>query len=763
VNHKINKVLLIDDEPDILDFYDVFFQSLGIRATMCDNAKKAAEQLRSQDFDLVISDIHMPKKTGIALMEEMRQELDHLPRWFFVSAHASPEMVEKACALGAIDVLTKPFDIDDLKLVIERAQNQISDPLHEVMDVVQSVSGVQLGKDKKKLVETRLLRRSRLLGLKTAAEYLTFFKEHRKDEVKELISIVTTHTTEFFREPDHFDYLYDRVFPLLLKEREVTFWSAASSTGPEIYSIAIAWCEFLAERGMKLESGPRVKFIATDIDFASLETAAKGIYAEKWLVNVNEKLKAKYFDVGEGNLKGLVKIKDFIHQRCQFEQKNLLSNTFPYKNVDVIFLRNVLIYFKPKDIESIVTQLEASLKSNGILFIGHSESLSNLNTPYKLIGNSVYQSKRSVISLIPEVSTITKSGKIRVLIVDDSLTIRRMITKILNEDPAFEIAGEAVNPIEADKFLKNNSIDVMTLDVHMPEMDGVTYLENLKQRQVDFQIVMVSSTSYDDAVGALRCFDLGAVDYIEKPQNMNLGSESERIRTVLKSAMLSKKSKINQKNIVRSEKSVQAVQYGRKGSKDLILIGASTGGVHAIRDVVIQFPEVTPPILIVQHIPEHFSKAFAKRLNDLCKIKVVEAVNGEIAESSTAYIAPGNRQLGVKREGSHFRLHVTDDPPMSRHKPSVDYLFESVAKEMDKSWDIVACILTGMGSDGANGMKQLKDKGVHTIAQNEETCVVFGMPQKAIEKGGIIEILPLTSIPYHIFKAFGQTYSSKAV
>jgi two-component system chemotaxis response regulator CheB len=162
----------------------------------------------------------------------------------------------------------------------------------------------------------------------------------------------------------------------------------------------------------------------------------------------------------------------------------------------------------------------------------------------------------------------------------------------------------------------------------------------------------------------------------------------------------------------------------------------------------------------VQHIPEHFSKAFAKRLNDLCKIKVVEATNGEIVEPSTAYIAPGGRQMGVKREGSGFRIKIVDDPPMSRHKPSVDYLFESVATEMDKSCDIVACILTGMGDDGARGMRLLKERGVHTIAQNEDTCVVFGMPQKAIEKGGVIETIPLISIPYHIFKSFGQSYSA---
>jgi two-component system chemotaxis response regulator CheB len=767
---KVALVLVLEDEVELHEFYDYYFKELGIKVMMAVSPAKAEPLLMQYQFDMVISDIQMPKKNGIQFLQEMREKLSPLPRWFFVTADVSPETMERACALGAIDVLIKPLDLDLLKSLIERAENQNENPLHEVMDLVQSISGVQLGKEKKKLVETRLLRRSRLLGLKGVEEYIEYFKKNRKDEVRELISIVTTHTTEFFREPDHFDFLFERIFPKLLKEQQITIWSAACSSGQEVFSLAIAWCEFLKSRGLTLERGPRIEFLGTDIDFSTLEHASKGIYSVKWLANMNQKLQNTYFDFGSDDLAGLVKIKDFIHRLCRFEQRNLLSNSFNQKDVDVIFLRNVLIYFKSKDIENIINRIEKSLKPDGVLFIGHSESLSNLNVPYKIVGNSVYQSNRSLQSLAPEVNTAaTVTKPIRVLIVDDSKLIRRMLMKIISADPSFEVVGEAENPIEADKYLEKNSIDLMTLDVHMPEMNGITYLQKLKDRKTKFPIVMISSASYEDAVDALHCFDLGAVDYIEKPQGDNLNFEAERIRTVLRSAVISKRIRVNQAESAnslntKSERSTvtspRRVSYQKNGNKDIILIGASTGGIQAVRDLLMDFPQETPPILIVQHIPPNFSKAFAKRLNDCCKFKVVEAQNGMIVEPNCAYIAAGGMQMGILREGSRLRLDLNDDPPVSRHKPSVDYLFNSVVKVLDKNWDVVACILTGMGADGADGIRKLKELGVHTIAQDEESCVVFGMPQKAIEGGGVIEVLPLPSIAYHIFKRFGRAYSA---
>ncbi|MBP7844416.1 MAG: chemotaxis-specific protein-glutamate methyltransferase CheB [Proteobacteria bacterium] len=764
---KFKNVLVIEDEPELNQLVSEELMESGFNVQFALDTFKAEKILDENKIDLVVSDNHIPGRTGIAFFEHYKAKNPNCPNWVFMSADGTPEFIEKAIKLGAIDFLQKPFKSSDLMAAISRINDREEDPLHEIMHIVQSIAGIQLGKDKILLAETRIMRRARMLGLSTIKEYLKLFKENRSEEVKEIVSIMTTHTTEFFREPDHFDYLFDKVYPNLVNQKEpITFWSAACSSGEELYSLAISFFEYAREKGIPREKLPKVKFVGTDIDFASCDKARKGIYHKSLVDKIHPNIQKIYFEFGTGDLAELVKVQDYIVELCQFEQGNLLSPELPVKNVDIIFLRNVLIYFKGPDIETIAKKMERALSPRGILFLGHSESLSNLKSNFGSVGNSIYKTRDAIkkeseaksLSLKQGSSNVTKlpEKKKSVFIIDDSSTVRLMLKKILSSEHGFEVIGEAENPVEAEEKLKKLKPDLITLDIHMPKMDGITYLESIKNRK-NPPIVMISSINYDDAVSSLKCFELGAVDYIEKPNGLNLEAESERIREVLRGACNSK-----QIESFRTTSTPGVDGFSSSvGTDCLIALGASTGGVEALTQVLSQFPEKSPPIVITQHMPQHFTEAFAKRLSSLCKIKVTEGKDGEKVEASHAYIAPGGKQMKIVEQVGALVLKVTDDAPVNRHKPSVDYLFDSVCA-LSKSYRVSAALLTGMGADGARGLKKLKDCGVHTIAQNEETCVVFGMPKEAIALGGACEVLPLPSVSYHLFQAFKRKVKSAA-
>jgi len=346
-------------------------------------------------------------------------------------------------------------------------------------------------------------------------------------------------------------------------------------------------------------------------------------------------------------------------------------------------------------------------------------------------------------------TTLSKSSalkKIKVLIVDDSATIRNLLSKICHHDPIFEVVGMADRPSEVKDLIRKSKPDVITLDIHMPEMNGVELLEQIHPL-FNIPTVMISSISKEEGPLVLRALEIGAVDYIQKPQMSNISESAEQIRNSLKmaaSVKIQKRDKVK-KNLVSKTIFDQ---------RNLVVIGASTGGTEALKDILEGMPKNIPPILVVQHIPPVFSAALASRLNNLCPFEVREAKDGDEVLANQVLIAPGGQQMGVRL--SHGRLFVTikNDPPMNRHKPSVDYLFQSVSKLNLKN--VVAGILTGMGADGAKQMKVLHDQGTKTIAQNQNTCVVYGMPREAIELGAADFILPLNEIAQKIIQICEQ-------
>lgn len=333
-------------------------------------------------------------------------------------------------------------------------------------------------------------------------------------------------------------------------------------------------------------------------------------------------------------------------------------------------------------------------------------------------------------------------SKIKVLCVDDSALMRQIMTEIINSHPDMEVVATAPDPLVARDLIKKFNPQVLTLDVEMPRMDGLDFLEKL-MRLRPMPVVMVSSLTGKGSEITLRALELGAIDFVTKPQlgireGMLAYSEliAEKIRMAAKARLPQRSAGV--------APSVLLPSMPLLSSEKLIAIGASTGGTEAIRHVLQPLPPTSPALLITQHMPPGFTKSFAERLNKLCQITVKEAEDGERVLPGHAYIAPGARHLELARSGANYQVKLHDGPPVNRHRPSVDVLFHSVAQYAGRN--AVGVILTGMGNDGAAGMLELHNAGAYTIAQNEASCVVFGMPREAIALGGVDEVVDLHQV-----------------
>ncbi|TGK35070.1 chemotaxis response regulator protein-glutamate methylesterase [Leptospira gomenensis] len=340
---------------------------------------------------------------------------------------------------------------------------------------------------------------------------------------------------------------------------------------------------------------------------------------------------------------------------------------------------------------------------------------------------------------------------IRVFIVDDSAVVRQALTQILNEDPEIDIFGFASDPIFAAEKLASDWPDVFILDVEMPRMDGISFLKKIMSERPT-PVIICSSLAEKDSETALLAMKLGAVEIIEKPKLGVKGflEESKILFTdAIKAAAKSRFKSYSSERKKISHSVVDRNQIKPDFSKisttdKLIAIGTSTGGTQALEYILTQLDVHCPGIVIVQHMPEKFTEAFANRLNDICEIQVKEAKNGDRIQVGSAYIAPGNKHMEIYLSGAQFHIRVLDGPLVNRHRPSVDVLFQSVAQVAGKNSKGI--IMTGMGSDGANGLLKMRQTGATTIAQDESSCVVFGMPKEAILRGAVDTILPLSKI-----------------
>lgn len=785
--------------------------------------------------------------------------------------------------------------------------------IKEVARIVSNIAGIQLGEKQYPMIENRLKSRMSKLSLRTFEDYLSYLLENKENETEALVSLLTTHHTYFFREFSQFEYILNRKLKDIIsaveksKDKKIRVWSAACSSGQEVFSLAM----FLDYHLKHLAPHIDFEIWGTDIDTESIAAAKNGVYRTSELNKSPAMYLGHHWIQGKGSVQEFSKVRDGLKAKCNFSTLNLLNaDEFRINNkFDLIFCRNVFIYFNSQQIESISTKLISKLSTAGSLILGVSESLQGLKLSVESVGPSVYQeighankikdlpqpkmdiannkilnilciddsstihtllksvltpeygfniknkamngaealklletqkydaitldlhmpiidgleflSRRKdktpviVVSAISReddsiarkamslgaldyvekptkenlvnsgneirskiktvlklntnsnganganrasykinepipfkpvqaysvksapIITLSKAKLIKTLIVDDSEAIRSLLSKILSEDPAFEVIGAAKDSFEAEKMISEHKPDLITLDIHMPKKNGIKLLKEIQQKHF-IPTVMISALSEEDGPYVMEAMAEGAIDYIKKPDFKNLITNTPVILERLKVAA---KAKRIRRSVVAKKVTTLA---GEINKENLVLIGASTGGVEAVRSILEQLPKEIPPILIVQHMPAFFSKAFADRLNTLVPFEVKEAENNDEIIPNRVLVAPGGKQMGIKIVGDKKVIRISEEAFDSRHAPSVDYLFKSAFDA--KITNATAVILTGMGNDGTREIKKLKSIGVSTIAQDEATCVVYGMPKAAFESGAIDHVVSLPNV-----------------
>ena len=370
-------------------------------------------------------------------------------------------------------------------------------------------------------------------------------------------------------------------------------------------------------------------------------------------------------------------------------------------------------------------------------------------------------------------------AKIRVVVVDDSALVRSMLTEIINRQPDMECIGAAADPLVAREMIRNLNPDVITLDVEMPRMDGIDFLSKL-MRLRPMPVVMVSTLTERGAEVTLKALELGAIDFVAKPKIGVADGLKQLANEITDKVRIAAKARIHRSPTPASGTGAPAAattrpgagagggaapspaasaaspaSLGRLSTEKLVFIGASTGGTEATKEVLLTLPADAPAVVITQHMPPGFTKSYAARLDSLCRIRVKEATDGERVLPGHAYIAPGGMHLSVERSGANYIARVQDGDPVNRHKPSVEVLFKSAARVVGRN--AIGIMLTGMGADGAKAMREMKDAGAYCVAQDEASCVVFGMPREAIAAGAVDQVLPLKDVGPHLMEYLRTT------
>lgn len=521
-----------------------------------------------------------------------------------------------------------------------------------------------------------------------------------------LISMLTIHTTSWFRENPHFVAFQEILLTALERQEVFKVWCAACSTGEEVYSFALVLEEF-----RRVHPTFDYKIYGSDIDPMSLQTAQRAVYSTK-AVNFHVARYREHLLEGSGPTDGFFTLSKAIRERSHFNQQDLrATRPHPDGPFDVCICRNVLIYFSPETVGRVISNLLINVKSDGYLMLGHSESISGAEFGLVQRGHAVY--------MRPGREARHHSDKYRILSIDDSLVMRKYLEKTLT-GLGFESITVA-SASEATSYLNFNDVDLITLDLSLKDQTGKRWLEAERREGLTVPVVILSEVHASGADEVVKLLSHGAQDYIEKDDLKNLQGR-------LKDMFL---------DLIHghgSKKLVENTIGGALPSKrpDLIMIGASTGGPQALVQLLAQMPSDGPPIVITQHMTAKFTRPMAERLADSSKLELGEVADRALLRRGHLYMAYGDYHLGVAEEPRGLVLSLSTVAPFNGHRPSVDFMFNSA---LGIKANCMAILLTGMGRDGALGLRFLRQEGAYCVAQSERDCVVYGMPKEAIERG----------------------------
>lgn len=589
-----------------------------------------------------------------------------------------------------------------------------SEEIQIVYDLAEKLTGsTQSGSRRKSVLVQNVIRRMQFLNIRSLGQYLER-ANRSSEEFAHLISALTIHTTSWFREVDHFSAIETELLGnASFLQRKIRVLSVACSTGKEVYSLALHF-ELMKEKHPKFD----YEIIGIDIDPISVAEARKAIYRGDELSDIPRPYH-RHVLVGKGPTQGLFTFSKTIRDRCSFQASDLrdVRGTFlrsGFTPFDLIICRNVLIYFSEQAIRGIIGDLVSLLGPQAILCLGHSEIIDGSAHGLTGLPHALYRKDNR-----------SSPQKRKALVVDDSTTARTVMTALLS-DAGFSVSA-VESAAEASTFLKTSTVDFCTLDLNMPGMDGTTWLKNQRASGWRVPVVIVSDCSINDAPAVLGALETGAQDYIEKQDvHKNRQDVIERIKAIGDNAF--PKPTPSASTTIKHQKCSPS-------APDLIVIGASTGGTEAITKLLRHMPSSMPPIMVVQHITPHFAEAFAERLAATSTLTLGKPESNTELKPGHFYMALGDYHISVKKQGSRLVLQQSHADPVNRHRPSVDFLFQSAATTGMK---IAAILLTGMGQDGARGLLSLKNAGACTMAQSEESSVVFGMPKEAIRLGAAI-------------------------
>ncbi len=568
-------------------------------------------------------------------------------------------------------------------------------------------------------------RRMGQLNVSSFNEYLKLVQADAKEYLR-LISNLTIHTTSWFRENPHFVAFQEILLEALDRKDKFRLWCAACSTGEEVYSFAVMLEEF-----RRIHPSFDYEIVGTDIDAISLKTAERAIYPKKQINFHLSRYKAHLLE-GSGATADYFTLSKSIRERCTFQQHDLRSSeTVKGGPFYLCVCRNVLIYFAPEVVSKVIRNLLVGVKGDGYLMLGHSETIDGTDFGLTQRGHSVYARG------LREEKTFKEIGKYRILSIDDSSVMRAFYSKTFTA-LGFECATVGTAS-EATHFLNFNDVDLITLDLNLPDKNGDKWLLEERAQGLKTPVVMISDVHPSGVKEVIDMLSTGIQDYIEKDR---LKSDTMSLREQFIELIQAKGS---------GKGHVQMGGSPPTKRPDVILIGASTGGPQALVKLLAELPKDSPPILVTQHMSHKFMKPMAERLAETSGLTLGEVVDGETLKSGTIYMSYGDYHLGVvEAKDQTLQLKISNEQPFNGHRPSVDFLFNSI---LGATCNIMAVLLTGMGRDGALGMRFLHQEGSYCIAQSEKDSAVYGMPKEAIERGAVNFIGTIEEIRETILKS----------